>query len=48
MEELLLAACPGKFLPAVAASACLIFKLTHFLLPFFGLARGGYLFAGFN
>ena len=30
MEELLLAACPDKFLLAVNADACLVFKLTHF------------------
>jgi hypothetical protein len=34
MKELLLTARPGKFLLTINARSCLVFKLTHFLLPF--------------
>jgi hypothetical protein len=35
VEELLLTTRPSEFLLTVNAGACLVFKLTHFLLPFF-------------
>jgi hypothetical protein len=38
VKELLLSCCPGEFLLTINAGARLVFKVTHFLLPF--LKRG--------